>query len=164
MDIRNFSHANVRRIRAEILLDSISQATSTKDKFRSLPLGAKAVQIADGKTSSYFLQTFGRASRETVCACEVSMEPNLSQALHLLNGSTVTNKIRTGRFIENELKKKTSAAEIIQKLFIRCYSRKVKPSELKKLLPLVNESKNQKETLEDIFWALLNSKEFIFVR
>jgi hypothetical protein len=164
LDNRNFSHAAVRRIRAEILLDSISLTTATKDKFRSLPLGAKAVQIADGKTSSYFLQTFGRASRETVCSCEVSMEPNLSQALHLLNGSTVSNKIRAGRFIDEEMKKKQTPEAIIRKLYIKAYSREVKDQELEKLLPFVIQSKNKKETLEDIFWALLNSKEFIFVR
>ena len=79
-DSVNFSHAKLRRIRAEVLLDAISQVTETKNKFRGLPLGARAVQIADGNTSNYFLKTFGRASRETVCSCEVKMEPNLSQA------------------------------------------------------------------------------------
>jgi hypothetical protein len=163
LDVSNFSHAAVRRIRAEVLLDSISQATSTKDKFRSLPLGSKAVQIADGKTSSYFLQTFGRASRETVCSCEVRMEPNLSQALHLMNGSTVTNKIRAGKYVDSELKAKKTPEQIIRQLYIRCYSREIKDEELAKLMPIVKESKNQHEVLEDIFWALLNSKEYIFV-
>ena len=88
-DDRNFAHAAVRRIRAEVLLDCISQATEAKEKFQGLPLGARAVQIADGRTANYFLTTFGRATRETVCSCEVKMEPNLSQALHLLNGETV---------------------------------------------------------------------------
>ncbi len=76
----NFAHANLRRIKAENLLDIISQVTDTKDKFPGLPLGARAVQIADGGTSTYFLTTFGRATRETVCSCEVKMEPTLSQA------------------------------------------------------------------------------------
>ena len=76
-DQRNFAHARVRRIQAEMLRDCITQVTETKDKFRGLPLGARAVQIADGATSDYFLTTFGRSPRETVCACDVRTEPTL---------------------------------------------------------------------------------------
>ncbi len=72
----------------------ISQVTEAPDKFKGLPLGARAVEIADGNTSNYFLTTFGRAERETVCSCEVKLDPNLSQALHLLNGDTLLKKIR----------------------------------------------------------------------
>ncbi len=95
-DERNFAHALVRRIKAENLLDTISAVTDTKDKFDGLPVGARAVQIADGTRSTYFLTTFGRATRETACSCEVKMEPTLSQALHLLNGGTVNDKIKQG--------------------------------------------------------------------
>jgi len=102
-DLTNFSHSTLRRIRAEVLLDCISQVTETQNKFRGLPLGARAVQIADGSTSNYFLNTFGRARRASVCACEVKMEPNLSQALHLMNGSTVAQKIRQGKLIPRRL-------------------------------------------------------------
>ena len=63
------------------------EVTETKDKFRGLPLGSRAVQIADGGTSDYFLTTFGRSPRDTVCAAEAKTEPTLSQALHLLNGA-----------------------------------------------------------------------------
>ena len=96
LDERNFAHANLRRIKAENLLDVISEVTDTQDKFQGLPKGARAVQIADGTTSSYFLTTFGRATRETVCSCEVKMEPTLSQALHLINGKTGQRQAQGG--------------------------------------------------------------------
>ena len=62
-DTRNFARSQLRRLRAEVMLDVISQATETKNKFQGLPLGAKAIQIADGRVSNYFLTTFGRAKR-----------------------------------------------------------------------------------------------------
>ncbi|MEL6897621.1 MAG: DUF1549 and DUF1553 domain-containing protein, partial [Planctomycetota bacterium] len=83
-DQRNYAHGVVRRIPAETLSDCLSQLTGVPDKFRGLPRGARAVQIADGRTSTYFLNTFGRAPRNTVCDCEATTEPTLSQALHLL--------------------------------------------------------------------------------
>ena len=67
-DLTNFSHSLIRRLRAEVLLDTLAQVTETPNKFRGLPLGARAVQIADGNTSTYFLTTFGRATRQTVCS------------------------------------------------------------------------------------------------
>src|SRR5213078_1647520 len=74
-DDRNFSKASIRRIRAEVLLDCISEVTDTQDKFPGLPRGSRAVQIPDGNTATYFLTTFGRASRTTVCSCEVKTDP-----------------------------------------------------------------------------------------
>src|SRR5205085_3483729 len=108
-DERNFAKASIRRIRAEVLLDCISEVTETQDKFNGLPRGARAVEIADGNTSSYFLTTFGRASRTTVCSCEVKIDPNLSQALHLLNGTTVQRKIEEGGVVKHLLKQGRTA-------------------------------------------------------
>ena len=123
-DDRNFSHAVLRRVRAEMMLDSITQVTDTKNKFQGLPLGARAVQIANGNTSTYFLTTFGRASRETVCSCEVKVEPNLSQALHLLNGDTVNSKIQQGQLVDRELKAGKKPEQVLEELYIRCLTRK----------------------------------------
>ncbi len=159
-DARNFSHSAVRRLRAEVMLDCISEVTGTKNKFRGLPLGARAVQIADGQTSNYFLKTFGRATRETVCACEVSMEPNLSQALHLLNGETVQKKIAEGGVVKKMLDAKKSPREIVEDLYLRCLTRKPTDAELQNLDPLL--ARNDPKVMDDIFWALLNSKEFMF--
>jgi mono/diheme cytochrome c family protein len=164
-DTRNFSKAMIRRVRAEVLLDSISQVTATNEKYKGLPKGARAVQIADGNTSNYFLTTFGRATRATVCSCEVKMEPNLSQALHLINGETVHQRILQGKIVQEMLAAKKPAAEIIQSLYLRTLTREPTAKETEHLLAAVQQGQNpneQKQILEDIFWALLNSKEFIF--
>jgi len=161
-DHRNFAHAELRRIRAEVMLDCISIVTTTQDKFPGLPVGARAVQIADGNTATYFLTTFGRASRETVCSCEVKMEPNLSQALHLINGDTTNAKIKQGGLIAARLKDNKPVPEIITELYLRCFSRRPNEQELASLVALVDEQENKPEALEDVFWSMLNSREFLF--
>jgi hypothetical protein len=161
-DTRNFAHANLRRIKAETFLDCISQVTETKNKFPGLPVGARAVQIADGGISTYFLTTFGRAVRETVCSCEVRLEPTLSQSLHLLNGDTTTQKIAAGNLIGRRLAEKKTPAEVIEELYVRCLSRKPTAKESAKLTALVAADADKKRALEDVFWALLNSREFMF--
>jgi len=161
-DELNFAHAKVRRIPAEMLLDCLSQVTETKDKFRGLPLGARAVQIADGRTSNYFLTTFGRSTRGTVCACEVKTEPTLSQSLHLLNGTTIESKIGQGGVVKQLLDAKKTTPQVIESLYIRALSRRPNEAELAKLTKIVEESKDQRTGLRDIFWAVLNSREFLF--
>jgi hypothetical protein len=161
-DHKNFAHAELRRIRAEVLLDCISSVTSTQDKFPGLPVGARAVQIADGNTATYFLTTFGRAKRESVCSCEVKMEPNLSQALHLLNGDTSNTKIAQGQLVPTRLKEGKSPADIISEMYVRCFTRRPTEKELANLVAIVVEQQNPQEALEDIFWSLLNSREFLF--
>jgi len=161
-DTRNFSHAAIRRIKAETFLDCISQVTETRNKFPGLPLGARAVQIADGAVSNYFLTTFGRATRETVCACEVRLEPTLSQSLHLLNGDTTGQRIRQGDLIAKRLAAKKEAPEIIDEVFIRCLARRPTDAEKQKLLAMVASETDKKKALEDVFWAVLNSREFMF--
>jgi hypothetical protein len=161
-DEKNFAHALVRRIKAESLLDTISAVTDTKDKFDGLPLGARATQIADGTRSTYFLRTFGRATRETPCSCEVKMEPTLSQALHLLNGDTVNAKIQQGGLIPKLQAAKKTDSERITDLYIRCFSRRPTNEEIATLTAVLKQNKNQTQALEDLFWALLNSREFLF--
>jgi hypothetical protein len=161
-DTRNYAKSYLRRIRAETFLDCISQVTETKNKFPGLPAGARAVQIADGAVSNYFLTTFGRPQRETVCSCEVRLEPTLSQSLHLLNGDSTTSRISGGGLIAKRLAAKKAPADIIEELYLRCLSRKPTASESKKLLELIADEKDQKQALEDVFWSLLNSREFMF--
>jgi Protein of unknown function (DUF1549)/Protein of unknown function (DUF1553) len=161
-DERNFSHAALRRIRAEILLDIISHVTETKDKFAGLPLGARAVQIADGNTATYFLTTFGRATRETVCSCEVKMEPNLGQALHLMNGESVHEKIKQGGVVARLLEAGKTPQQVADELYLRSLARKPTAEEATAINEQIAASADPKPALEDVFWALLNSREFLF--
>lgn len=161
-DVRNFAHAAVRRMRAEVLLDCITHVTETKNKFQGLPLGSRAVQVADGSASTYFLTTFGRATRESVCSCEVKMEPTLSQSLHLLNGDTTGQKIAAGGLIARRLAEKKAPQEIIEELYVRCMSRKPVLHEKTAFEVLLANEPDKQKALEDVFWALLNSREFMF--
>jgi hypothetical protein len=161
-DEKNFAHQNIRRIKAESMLDIISQTTNTKDDFDKLPPGARATQIADGRISTYFLTTFGRATRETACSCEVKMEPTLSQALHLMNGDTVNSKMQAGGLIPAWQKEGLTPPQIVERLYIRTLTRKPTAEELAALAPLYAEGADVNQGLQDIFWALLNSREYLF--
>ena len=164
-DTRNFAKGTIRRLRAEVLLDAITQVTQTRNKFRGLPDGSRAVEIVDGRTTTYFLTTFGRASRDTVCACEVKMEPNLSQALHLLNGDTVNTKIQSGGLVAALLKEGKTTEQIIEEFYWRALARPPTQSEQAKLAEFFTDAKTSAEkatVMNDVFWAVLNSKEFIF--
>lgn len=162
-DSRNYSHAVVRRLPAESLLDCISQVTGSPDKFRGLPLGARAVQIADGATSNYFLTSFGRSPRVTVADCEATTDPSLSQALHLLNGNSVHNKIVQGKLIAQWLNEdELTVDDVLQKIYIRCLTRTPSDQEKEQLRQTVAAAENDQQGLEDVFWAVLNSREFVF--
>jgi hypothetical protein len=162
LDDRNFARAGIRRIRAEVLLDVINQVTEATDKFQGLPRGARAVEIADGNVNNYFLTTFGRATRGTVCSCEVRTEPNLSQALHLLNGDATQGKIASGGAVKKLLATHQDPAKVIEELYLRCLARVPTEKEMAKLKSHFGDGKKDEQVLTDILWALLNSKELIF--
>jgi hypothetical protein len=161
LDDRNFAKATIRRMRAEVMLDCITQVTETKDKYKGLPTGARAVEIADGKTSNYFLTTFGRATREVICSRE-EVGPTLSQALHLLNGNTIDDKIQQGGVVKKLISLNKTPREIAQELYVRCFGRQPTEEELIKLEPHWGVTEQQPAVFSDVFWALLNAKEFMF--
>jgi hypothetical protein len=164
LDTRNFSRQTVRRMRAEVLLDCITQVTETTNQFPGLPLGGRAVQIPDGRTISYFLTTFGRSNRALACTCQVKITPTLSQALHLLNGETTTGKIIEGKVVEKLLANKKEPIAVAEELYLRCLGRKPTETEAAKIAGRLDKAPDKKEALEDLFWALLNTNEFIFNR
>jgi hypothetical protein len=150
LDETFFSHGYVRRLRAEVLLDSITFVTETSDRFPSSSLGTRASQLYGGNVTNYFLTTFGRAPRETTCSCEVNREANLSQALHMVNGDTITQKIAAAKFIPEMLAAKKPAEEIISALYIRALSRKPTENEIKKLVEIIEGELNDENRKHEI--------------
>jgi hypothetical protein len=160
-DLRNTARFQVRRVRAETLLDLYCQATGVPQKFNGLPLGARAIEIADGATTNYFLKTFGRSERGSVCACEVTLEPSLSQALHLLNGDVVHKKITEGDLITRWVEVQMTPTQVLTEMYLLALCREPNTAELNALLTELGEAPD-KSAYEDTLWALLNSREFLF--
>jgi hypothetical protein len=164
-DERNFAYAVVRRLPAEQLLDAISSVTQSQVKFAGLPLGARAVQVADGNSGNYFLDTFGRPPRDSVCTCERRDEPTLAQALHLINGSTVeAGIVAPGGRLDTQLAQEMPPEQIVEELFLAAYSRAPRENEKDALIGHVADAEDKKGALQDVYWSVLNSKEFIFNR
>ncbi|QDU27951.1 Bacterial Ig-like domain (group 2) [Anatilimnocola aggregata] len=166
-DEQNFSHAAHKALPAEVLLDAIGQATGTPEVFNGWPEGHRAVQIWDNKLPSYFFRIFGRPVRATVCECERSNEPSISQALHLMNSPEIMTKIRNrSGNAATVAKQPLSAADTLDQLYLTVLARYPKPGEKEQLLPILVESPDEgparREACEDIVWVLLNSKEFLF--
>jgi uncharacterized protein HemY len=112
---------------------------------------------------SYFLRLFGRSDRVTACACERAGDVTMSQLLHLQNGETITRKVEAGDGALAELLKSTpDNATVVQRLFLTTLSRKPQPTEVNAVLAPLNQGANRDEVFRDLFWALLNSKEFSF--
>tara|TARA_B100001123_G_scaffold67283_2_gene75144 strand:- start:1430 stop:2689 length:1260 start_codon:yes stop_codon:yes gene_type:complete len=171
LDDRQFSRARLRRLRSDVLLDSIIKVTGWDRPFRNFPKGTKAIEFyprTPGDTAQPlwfddFLKTFGRSSRNSICACETKPEPTLSQTLHMLVGDNTNSAIRAG-LVPQLLKQGKSPPGIIEELFIRCVSRKPTSDELAAMLDLVGDEVEGRAAYEDILWSLLNSTEFSFNR
>lgn len=162
-DPRNFSQAQVRRLSSEQMLDAIVKVTGNDVKFKNLPKGARAVQVAGGDSGVYFLSVFGRPARETVCTCERRSEPNLAQSLHLINGDTINGAIKgKGGLLDSLLAAETPPDQIIDRLYLAAVSRHPDEEEKNQMNAYVAGAENKREALEDVFWSMLNSKEFIF--
>lgn len=163
-DKQNFSHATYKAIPAEVLLDAISQATGVPEKFNGWPEGCRAIQIWDNRMPSYFFRIFGRPVRATVCECERSGEPSISQALHLLNSPEIMAKIQhrdgTARRLANS---ELTDDELIDELYLMTLSRFPNDEERSLMREAFSDLEaDRTAAVEDVLWALLNSKEFIF--
>lgn len=170
-DRRQFSHASLRRLRADVLLDSIVATTNTPVRLPEFPEGTRAIDFyprssGDTEGPAYghpFFATFGRSSRGTICACETKREPTLSQILHLTVGETVQQRLHAGGALQRIVESAESPQVAIEQIFILVLSRRPTADEVRDLSQLIGPQKKDLAIYEDIFWGLLNSTEFSFV-
>lgn len=164
-DHRFYSHYQVKRIAAEPLLDAIDHATGIKTKFPNLPLGTRAIDLPDAEYNDYFLNTFAKPRRTSVCECERSPDANLAQALHTLNGDTLAKKIADKNgFLAQLIAAEPDHDQRVRQLYLKSLCRPPTDAELDYSRKVLAESASPQEAYEDLLWALINSKQFLFVR
>ena len=160
-DTKYYSHYNAKRLPAEVLLDAIAAATDVPNRFPGYPAGLRATQIADPGTESYFLTLFGRSDRVTACACERKGEVTLPQLLHLNNDEGLVKKIRSSDSRLTSLLQNPDSASVTQEVFLATLSRL--PGERERSAIDAALTTDERDLVfADLFWALLNSKEFAF--
>lgn len=163
-DRQHFSHVRPKAVPAEVLLDSLSQTTGVPEKFNGWPEGVRSIQVWDNRMPSYFFKIFGRPVRATVCECERSNEPSISQALHLLNSPEVNAKITHRQGTARKLAdSKLSDDQITDEIYLGTLSR-FPTDEERQLMRSAFEAAagNRRAAVEDILWSLLNTKEFLY--
>jgi hypothetical protein len=176
-DARFYSHHYPRRLMAEVMHDAIMQICGVPTQFTSdrsnipnavgekYPFGLRAVQLPDTQTDSYFLRTFGRPDREKTCECERTSEPSVTQVLHLANGDTINKKLAAkDSRISKLLEEKVSDQKIVDDLYLGALSRQPTSAEKQKMMETLSSAgeKDHRLALEDVYWAVLSSKEFLF--
>ena len=177
-DDQFYSRHLVSRLSAEVILDAYSDVTGVPTGFDQVetsgrrfakkafyPAGTRAIQLPDAQLVSQFLDAFGRAPRAQVCACERSFDASVGQALHLNNGVTLNDKLRAPRSIVSRwLADKTAGTKVVDELFSVALSREPSASERTRFIAAIDAASesNKREVLEDVVWAVLTGKEFLF--
>ena len=164
-DLKYHSHYIAKRLPAEVILDAISQVTGVRENFPGHP-GRRALQLPDAAVDSYFLTAFGRPPRVTAADSERQQEPSITQALHVINGDTINRKLRTERgFIQTLLDDKAENRSAVERLYLAALSREPTPDELRTLVQAIDEAAarvDRRQALEDLAWAVLTGREFLF--
>ncbi|HEV3255885.1 MAG TPA: DUF1553 domain-containing protein, partial [Gemmataceae bacterium] len=163
-DDKYFSHARVRLLQAEQLLDAIGSATGTAEKFPNLPVGTPAVALPDGEYKHPFLEAFGRPARAMACECERDSDTNLGQALQLVGGGMVQDKIhRDAGRVARLIGSGRDNAGLAEELFLATLSRYPSRQERDVLVRRLDRAGTKRRRVaEDILWALINHNEFLF--
>ena len=173
-DDRFYSHYYSKRLPAEVLIDAMSQVTAVPTQFKvrfgdakvtDHPLGKRALELADVDARDYFFKSFGRPARQITCECERTNAPTMVQVLNISNGDTVNHKLEAK---DNRIEKQIAAGkpddQIIEDVYLSALSRLPTDGERKKLLDVMAGSgeTDKRLVLEDLYWGVLSSKEFLF--
>lgn len=175
-DTRFYARYYPRRLMAEVILDAYSQVTGVPTEFKratgngdsfqfTYPSGVRALQLPDSQIASYFLKSFGKPDRVQTCECERTAEPSVAQVLHIANGSTLNEKLRDDQCrLDQQLKEASSVDALVDDVWIRVLARYPSDKEKAKVRALFHGGAEgeRRAALEDVYWALLSSKEFLF--
>jgi hypothetical protein len=177
VDRQSFSHFYPKRMQAEVLLDAIDQLTGAKSDFANLPAGTRAISLPDNSynRASPFLKVFGRPEGASVCECERVQSSSLAQSLHLMNAADVKAKLTaTGGRAERLAKSTAPDREKVRELYLAAFAREPRPQEWETAEAYLNRprldangkplepTKARRDAYEDILWALMNTKEFLY--
>lgn len=177
-DTRFYARYYPKRLMAEVMLDAVSQVTAEPTIFRmdkrnankgigdSYPMGYRALQLPDSHTVSYFLNSFGRPNRVSTCECERTNEPSMAQALHIANGDTLNQKLEAkDNRVDQLLASAKSNAALIDDIYMLALSRQPTETErtgLNKALAEATTPAEKRPIVEDIFWSVMSTREFLF--
>jgi hypothetical protein len=166
------SHYVIKRLPAEVMLDAYSQVTQVPEKFDGYAAGMRAMQLPDTAVTSYFLTAFGRPLRQQTRESERTSVPTITQALHIINGDTLNNKLRDpDNSVDMMIRLGFSDEQILNYLYLASFSRYPKDSERSALTGALASAEQQKTSgvddprraaLRDMTWSLLTSQEFMF--
>ncbi|MCX6379671.1 MAG: DUF1549 and DUF1553 domain-containing protein [Armatimonadetes bacterium] len=163
LDTKFYSHYTFKRLGAEQLMEAVTSATGVAEKFAGYPAGTRATQLPDPAVPSYFLELFGRPARNIACECERTDEPNLDQIIHLMNNTGINGRIisKEGR-IAQLFTAKTPFPKVVEDVYLATLARYPTADEVKRTTQAMNKAKVPQNVAEDLLWALVNSKEFLF--
>ncbi len=164
-DRQNYARFYARRMIAEVMLDAVNQATGFKERFNGVGSSARAVDLPHEGFGSYFLDAFDRPQRVSACECERSAAATLAQVLLLSNSDEIENKLASGEGKIAKLfaeKDKKPLKQVVEELYLGAVSRLPSSDELNTSLAYLEQQPDQRQAAEDLLWALLNSKEFMF--
>jgi hypothetical protein len=163
-DIRNFSRYYRQRLRAEVLLDAVNDILGVEEEFAAMPAGSRATQVWTYRASSFFLDTFGRPDPNLDPPCERSSESTTPQILHLMNSPSLNGKVLLDAARPAKLTASSDSNEkIVEEAYLWVYSRLPNDDEKQGALEFVADGDQRRKSVEDLFWALLNTPEFLFL-